>query len=79
MLSQKVEHVARILTKVAAGRDGQDWRQLWLDRITKIVGIGWQKALLRGIPIEVTTSMLLGTNRCMFDPPLYELKEKYFG
>jgi hypothetical protein len=78
VISQKLDHVARTMEVVGAGRDSALWKTHWQKKLTDVVEIQWQQALLKGIELPMTVSTVLSGKKCTYSPELPLLKEKYF-
>ena len=63
---------------VGAGRDSTLWRQHWQNKLTTVIEIQWQQALLKGVDLPLTVKTVLIGKKCAYDPTLSLLKEKYF-
>lgn len=63
---------------VGAGRDSTLWKEHWQSKLTTVMEIQWQQALLKGVDLPLTVKTVLVGKKCTYEPDLFVLKEKYF-
>lgn len=62
----------------AANRDSALWRDHWRAKLTEVIEVAWQQALVKGIEIPLTVRTVLVGKRAAYEPELHEVKEKYY-
>lgn len=78
VISQKIDQISKIMEVAGSGRDSSLWKTHWQKKLTDVVEIQWQQALLKGIDLPMTVQAVLSGKKCSYDPDLPSLKEKYF-
>ena len=73
-----MEQIARIIEVAASNRDSALWREHWRTKLTEVIEVIWQQALIKGVEIPMTVRTVLVAKKPTFEPELYEIKEKYY-
>ena len=74
VISQKIDQISKIMEIAGSGRDSVLWKNYWQKKLTDVVEIQWQQALLKGIDLPMTVQTVLAGKTCTYDPELPYLK-----
>ena len=78
IISQKIDQISKTMDGVGLGRDSALWKDHWQKKLTEVIEIQWQQALLKGVELPLTVRTVLASKKSAYDPDLNSVKEKYF-